>query len=228
MELNWQDGLLPAVVQHADTGEVLMLGYMNAESLAATERTRRVTFFSRSRQKLWVKGETSGNFLDVVGIHADCDRDTVLVRARPHGPVCHRGTATCFDAERPAYTSLAALESTIEARFASGDTASSYVARLIGDGLDRMAQKVGEEAVETVIASKNPELAPFEGEAADLLFHLMVLLRARGSSLSRVASVLEQRHAARTHAPRPGDSDVVEALGPVELGLDASDPPRRT
>ncbi len=198
MELTWKDGLIPAVIQHAETFEVLMLGYMSPESLAETERTGKVTFFSRSRQKLWIKGETSGNFLDVVTIHPDCDGDALLVRARPHGPVCHRGTPACFDAPTPSAAFLTTLESTIRSRVAAGEAGSSYVARLFQDGLDRMAQKVGEEAIETVIASKNPELESFESEAADLVFHLLVLLHARGSSLSRVAAVLEGRHAEST------------------------------
>jgi len=228
MELDWNKGLVPAIVQHAETGEVLMLGFMSADSLAETERTGRVTFFSRSRQKIWVKGETSGRFLDVVEMHADCDRDTVLIRARPHGPVCHRGTPTCFDAEKPAHAFLASLESTIAARFAAGDSASSYVARLIREGFDRIAQKVGEEAIETVIASKNPELEPFEGEAADLLFHLMVLLRARGSSLSRITDVLERRHAARVDPPRVGEKLAAQTADRVDLDPPAGGSPRVT
>ena len=193
MELSWAKGLLPAIIQDAETGEVLMLGYMNAESLEKTQETGRVTFYSRSRQRLWTKGETSGNFLDVVEIQPDCDKDALLIRARAHGPTCHRGTRSCFDAAEGAQGVLARLESTIRQRFESADPGASYVARLAHAGIDRMAQKVGEEAVETVIASKNPEVEPFESEAADLLFHLLVLLHARGSSLARVTAILEGR-----------------------------------
>jgi phosphoribosyl-ATP pyrophosphohydrolase/phosphoribosyl-AMP cyclohydrolase len=197
-KIDWQKsgGLIPAVVQDAATGRVLMLAYMNEESLALTEKTRRVTFFSRSRQSLWIKGETSGNHLDFLSAQADCDGDTILIQARPHGPVCHTGNETCFAGD-PANADLGfltKLTQIIESRFDSPDPQKSYVAKLIADGPDRMAQKVGEEAVETVIASKNEDQGAFEGEAADLLFHLMVLLRAKGSSLTNLVKILEKRH----------------------------------
>lgn len=199
MNIDWQKGggLVPAVVVDANSGAVLMLGYMNEESLARTRQSGRVTFFSRSRQTPWTKGETSGHFLDFVDLRVDCDGDTLLVRARPQGPVCHKGTATCFGDAEPAagLGFLAELGRVIDHRFAGNASVErSYVAKLIAAGADRMAQKVGEEAVETVIASKNSDLAAFEGEAADLLFHLMVLLRAKGSSLARLAAVLQSRH----------------------------------
>jgi len=191
-ELNWgkSDGLVPAIIQDADSGRVLMLGYMNAESLELTRRSGQVTFYSRTRQSIWLKGETSGNFLRVVEISPDCDQDALLIRARPDGPTCHRGTETCFESE---LGFLHELEKTIQDRF-DNRPKGSYVTSLIERGLDRMAQKVGEEAIETVIASKNPDLAELEGEASDLLFHLMVLLRARGSSLSRLCVLLAKRH----------------------------------
>lgn len=195
--IDWakNDGLVPAVVQDADTGRVLMLGYMNEASLKATQEKGLVTFFSRSRNEQWTKGETSGNFLKFVSIKLDCDGDTFLVQARPQGPICHNGTETCFgEGDEPALTFLNQLTKVIDSRFQNPDTQSSYVAKLIAGGIDRMAQKVGEEAVETAIASKNDDLKAFEGEAADLLFHLMVLLRAKGSSLTRLSEVLSSRH----------------------------------
>jgi phosphoribosyl-ATP pyrophosphohydrolase/phosphoribosyl-AMP cyclohydrolase len=190
--LNWNksDGLVPAVIQDANSHEVLMLGYMNAESLELTQKTSKVTFYSRTRKAIWTKGETSGNFLHVVEILPDCDQDALLIRARPEGPTCHRGTETCFESE---IAFLSELEEVIAGRFKDRPK-GSYVTSLIERGTDRMAQKVGEEAVETVIASKNPDLETFEGEASDLLFHLMVLLRAKGSSLGRLSALLKSRH----------------------------------
>ena len=195
MNFGKSDGLVPAIVQHADTREVLMLGYMNEESLAATRASGFVMFYSRTRRALWTKGETSGNVLRVVELIADCDDDALLVRALPEGPTCHRGTASCFDAT--AYAFLAELADTIEARFVS-PPAGSYVGKLTAAGLPRMAQKVGEEAVETVIAALGDDIAALDGEAADLLFHLLVLLRAKGTSLARVVATLEARHRERT------------------------------
>jgi phosphoribosyl-ATP pyrophosphohydrolase/phosphoribosyl-AMP cyclohydrolase len=189
------DGLIPAIVQHAETRDVLMLGYMNEDALAATKASGLVTFYSRTRQALWTKGETSGNVLRVVELIADCDNDALLVRALPEGPTCHRGSASCFDAT--GYAFLAELGDTIEARFASPPE-GSYVGKLITAGLPRMAQKVGEEGVETVIAALGDDVAALEGEAADLVFHLLVLLRARGTSLARVVATLEARHRERT------------------------------
>lgn len=197
--LDWQKsgGLVPAIVQDADTQQVLMLGYMNAEALQRTLDTKRVTFFSRSKDRLWVKGESSGHFLDVVDVTADCDADALLVRARPNGPTCHRGTCSCFgEGGASGAGFLAELERTVGQRIAAGGE-KSYTARLVAEGVKRIAQKVGEEGVETALAATagtNEELA---GEAADLLFHLIVLLRAKGLSLGDAVRVLEQRHAAK-------------------------------
>ena len=198
MTLDWSkspDGLIPAVVQHAETGQVLMLGYMNQAALEQTRATQLVTFYSRSKQRLWVKGESSGNYLDLVGVADDCDHDALLVLARPRGPTCHTGAASCFAdiANNDSISFLGTLQRTIDSRFA-GKPEGSYVTKLIERGLDRMAQKVGEEGVETVIAAKNADDAALLGESADLLFHLMVLLRARGLSLAQVVRTLESRH----------------------------------
>jgi phosphoribosyl-AMP cyclohydrolase / phosphoribosyl-ATP pyrophosphohydrolase len=197
-KIDWtkNQGLVPAIVQDADTGRVLMLAYMNEQSLKLTEEKGLVTFYSRSRGELWTKGETSGNFLKFVAAEVDCDGDTFLIQARPQGPVCHEGTETCFGDEAPEspLVFLAQLQKVIDSRFEKSDADKSYIAKLIEKGPDRMAQKVGEEAVETVIASKNADLALFEGEAADLLFHLMVLLKAKGSSLAKLTDVLKSRH----------------------------------
>ena len=192
MQLNWNktDGLIPAVIQDAQSGQVLMLGYMNSESLRLTQETGLVTFFSRSRQSLWVKGETSGNALEVVEIQPDCDQDALLVKVKPRGPVCHRKTPTCFDRE---FDFLTELDVVIQIRL-QDQPANSYISKLTQGGLDRVAQKVGEEAVETVIAAKNEDLVPLENEAADLLFHLMVLLRYKNSSLARSVDLLKRRH----------------------------------
>lgn len=197
MNLNfdkYSDGLAPAVVQDSRTGKVLMLGFMNAEAIAKTETLGRVTFFSRSKNRLWTKGETSGNFLDVVSIVADCDNDTLLIKANPRGPVCHGGTDTCFgETNTPASPDfLKELEAVIESR-RSASPEDSYVAKLFAKGLNKMAQKVGEEAVETVIAAKDDDPEDFKNEAADLLFHLLVLLRARDVSLVEVEEILRSR-----------------------------------
>ncbi|MFC4728837.1 bifunctional phosphoribosyl-AMP cyclohydrolase/phosphoribosyl-ATP diphosphatase HisIE [Coralloluteibacterium thermophilus] len=194
--LDWgkaPDGLLPAIVQDADTLRVLMLGYMNAEALAATRASGRVTFYSRGRQRLWTKGETSGHVLDLVSIDADCDRDTLLVLARPHGPTCHLGRASCFP-DAPA-DFLAELDALVARRERERPEAS-YTTRLFEDGLRRIAQKVGEEGVETALAGVAQDDTALLGEAADLVFHLTVLLRARGLSLEDVRTVLRARHRA--------------------------------
>jgi phosphoribosyl-ATP pyrophosphohydrolase/phosphoribosyl-AMP cyclohydrolase len=200
--LDWAkgDGLLPAVVQHADTGAVLMLGYMSREALAATLADRFVTFYSRSRRALWVKGETSGNRLALVSASADCDGDAILVQARPAGPVCHAGTASCF-ASAPApgaapYAFLAELEAVIDARLAA-PAASSYTARLHAEGLRRVAQKVGEEGLELALAASAGSEAEVIAEGADLLFHAALLLHERGLSLADVTAELGRRHAER-------------------------------
>lgn len=193
------DGLLTAVVQHADDGRVLMVGSMNREALALTRERHRVVFFSRSRQRLWEKGETSGNTLDLVDIHADCDADALLVRARPRGPVCHTGAPTCFGESAPVADSLSflhELESIVEARQKGGYEAS-YTAKLLAGDVRRIAQKVGEEGVEVALAAVVQDDASLIGEAADLLFHLTVLLRKRSLSLGDVARELHRRHHAR-------------------------------
>lgn len=187
------NGLLPTVVQHSRTGDVLMLGYMNAEAYELTRRDKRVTFFSRSRETLWLKGQTSGNFLNVVSISVDCDGDSILVRAVPEGPVCHTGTRTCFgDTPNPNLSFLATLSQTILERKADPQP-KSYTSQLFASGVDRLAQKVGEEAVEVVIEAKNGNDSKLLDESADLLFHLMVLLESRDLSLADVADTLRRR-----------------------------------
>jgi len=202
-QLDWDkgDGLLPAVVQDARSGAVLMLGYMNREALRETLSRGRVAFFSRSRQRPWVKGETSGHYLDVVSVSADCDGDTLLVLAEPHGPVCHKGTATCFadhartSAEDLAF--LAQLESVIAQRIADKPQ-GSYTARLFAEGPSRIAQKVGEEGVEVALAAVSDDDGKLVAESADLLFHLLLLMKSRGLSLAGVVHELESRHAHRS------------------------------
>lgn len=188
-----QDGLLPAIVQDAETLRVLMLGYMDRTALQATLDSGRVTFFSRSKQRLWTKGETSGHFLDLVSIESDCDHDTLLVRARPNGPTCHLGRASCF-AEAPG-DFLAELDGLV-ARRDRERPEGSYTTRLFAGGVRGIAQKVGEEGVETALAAVVQDDAALCGEAADLLFHLQVLLRARGLSLADVVATLRRRHTA--------------------------------
>jgi len=192
------DGLLPAIVQHAATGAVLMLGYMNPQALRETLTRRRVVFFSRSKQRLWEKGETSGHCLELAQIRADCDRDTLLVTAWPRGPACHLGTATCFGdealtaAEPLAF--LAALEGIIAQRIAERPE-GSYTARLVAQGPKRLAQKVGEEGLEVALAAAAETDDKVVAEVADLLYHLLVLLKSRGLPLERVVAELQSRHA---------------------------------
>lgn len=196
--LDWAkgDGLLPSVIQHADDGRVLMLGYMNAEALAASLASGRVTFYSRSKQRLWTKGESSGNVLELVAVQADCDHDTLLIQARPAGPTCHLGSDTCFgNAMQPPVGFLARLEQTIRDRARSGDTAS-YTARLLEAGVQRCAQKVGEEGVEVALAAVAESPEKLASESADLLYHLLVCLQAAGSDLGQVLAELEARHQA--------------------------------
>jgi phosphoribosyl-ATP pyrophosphohydrolase/phosphoribosyl-AMP cyclohydrolase len=189
------DGLVPAVVQHADTGAVLMLGFMNAEALARTQASGQVTFWSRTKQRLWTKGESSGHHLELVDLHCDCDCDTILVRARPKGPVCHLGTATCFaNAAPPPLVFLAELDALIATR-ARERPEGSYTTRLVEAGVRRVAQKVGEEGVETALAAVAEDDEALLGEAADLVYHLLVLLRVRGLGLPELLAVLAQRHA---------------------------------
>lgn len=196
--LAWErsDGLLPAVVQDGATGEVRMLGWMTREALAATLASGRATFFSRSRGRLWEKGETSGRALLVDAIAADCDGDALLVRARPLGPTCHRGRASCFDDAQtsPAAPALARLERTIRDRLANGGD-ESYTARLAARGTARMAQKVGEEGLETALAAVGGDREDLTREAADLVYHLLVLLAASGLSFADVAAELDHRAA---------------------------------
>ncbi len=185
-----QGGLLPAVVQEASSGRVLMLGYMNREALVVTQTSHYVTFFSRSRQRLWTKGETSGNRLELVSIEADCDGDSLLVQARPQGPTCHTGRASCF-VEAPA-NFLGELDALVAERERLRPE-GSYTSGLFAAGVKRIAQKVGEEGVETSLAAVVEDDAALLREAADLIFHLVVLLRARGLSINDALQVLEQR-----------------------------------
>jgi len=193
-------GLLPAIVQHALSGAVLMVGYMNREALRETLSGHRVVLFSRSKQRLWKKGETSGHFLELEEVRTDCDRDALLVTARPVGPVCHLGTVTCFGnepitaGERLAF--LAMLESVIEQRIAESPQ-GSYTARLFAEGPRRIAQKVGEEGLEVALAAAVETDDKVVTESADLIFHLLVLLRSRGLSFQKVVAELESRHATK-------------------------------
>jgi len=190
----YADGLVPAIVQDHLTGRVLMLGFMNEDALSATEQTNKVTFFSRSKNRLWVKGEESGNFLEFKECGVDCDYDTLLIKASPTGPVCHTGAPTCWGEANDAHESfLPILEAVIEQRkqLAPSD---SYVSDLFSKGLNRIAQKVGEEAVELVIESKENDAEKFLGEAADLLFHYLLLLNSKGYRLADIETVLRKRH----------------------------------
>lgn len=186
------DGLIPVIVQDDVTGIVLMLGYMNQEAFYATQANKRVTFYSRSKKRLWTKGEESGHFLDVVSMKLDCDNDTFLIKARTNGPVCHTGTDTCWG-ESNTGNFLALMEDVIQKR-KGADPSSSYTAQLYAAGINKIAQKVGEEAVELVIEAKDNDEEKFLGEAADLLFHYVVLLSAKGYSVKDVEAVLERRH----------------------------------
>src|SRR5215218_9862545 len=192
----YSDGLVPAVVQDFNTHKVLMLGFMNEEALQKTEETARVTFYSRSKKRLWTKGEESGNFLHLKQILVDCDNDTLLVKAVPQGPVCHTGADTCWSERNHKEDFLYYLEDIIELR-RTGVDEKSYVRQLFHKGINKIAQKVGEEAIELVIESKDVNQALFLDEAADLLFHYLILLQAKDCSLSDVVKVLEQRHQLR-------------------------------
>ena len=196
-KLDWSkgDGLLPAIVQHWRSGAVLMLGYMNVEAFARTRQSGKVTFWSRSKQRLWTKGETSGYFLLAKSVRADCDSDALLIAAEPLGPTCHLGATSCFgDASRPELAFLNDLDALI-ARRQSERPEGSYTTGLFAGGVRRIAQKVGEEGVETALAAVDQDDEAVLGEAADLLFHLLVLLRARGKSLDDLARTLAARHA---------------------------------
>jgi phosphoribosyl-ATP pyrophosphohydrolase/phosphoribosyl-AMP cyclohydrolase len=188
------EGLIPAVVQDAFTGKVLMLGYMNEAALAKTEESGRVTFFSRSKNRLWTKGETSGHFLEVVSMQEDCDGDAILVKAKPSGPVCHTGADTCFNEGNASKTPfIDQLRAIIKDRKAN-PSEGSYTSSLFSKGINKLAQKVGEEAVELVIEAKDDNKDLFLSEAADLLFHYLVLLEAKGYELDEVVDVLMKRH----------------------------------
>jgi len=191
--LDWdkQQGLLPAIVQDPDTLQVLMLGYMDREALRLTRETGRVTFFSRSRQRLWTKGESSGNVLELVSLEVDCDGDALLVQARPRGPTCHLGRPSCFPGAPVGV--LAGLDRLVEQRERERPP-GSYTTSLFESGTRRIAQKVGEEGVETALAAVAQDEQALAGEGADLLYHLLVLLRARGLSLADVEAVLRERH----------------------------------
>ena len=188
------DGLVPAVIQDHLTEKVLMLGYMNQEALDQTQRDGKVTFFSRSKGRLWTKGEESGNFLLVKAVALDCDQDTLLIKAEPLGPVCHTGADTCWDEKNHREDFLVCLEEIIEQRKLEGNPESSYIAKLFGKGINKIAQKVGEEAVELVIEAKDHHDNLFLSEAADLLFHYLILLNAKGFNLQDVTNVLKSRH----------------------------------
>lgn len=198
MEINFSkspDGLVPAVVQDEETGKVLMVGYMNAEALAKTEAEKVVTFFSRSKQRLWTKGETSGNFLQVKTVLLDCDQDTILIKAHPIGPTCHTGADTCFFEKNEGKASfLNYLQKQIIRDRKNNPSDASYTSKLFARGVNKIAQKVGEEAVELVIEAKDTNDDLFKGEAADLLFHYLILLEQRGLDLDDIVDVLKTRH----------------------------------
>ena len=186
-------GIVPAIIQDAASGVVLMLGYMNEEAFSKTTESGLVTFFSRSKNRLWVKGETSKNYLHVIDIKLDCDFDTILIKAKPDGNVCHTGAATCFDEENRNPHFLNTLEKIIEER-KNNPTEKSYTSSLFKSGINRIAQKVGEEAIEIVIEAKDNNDELFLNEGADLIFHFLVLLQAKNKSLDDVMKVLEKRH----------------------------------
>lgn len=193
LDFEKSDGLIPAIVQDATTHQVLMLGYMNKEAFDKTLAEGKVTFFSRSKNRLWTKGETSGNFLHLVEWKTDCDNDTILLRVRPEGPVCHTGSDTCFNEKNLPTDFLNQLEKIIRQR-RDNPSENSYTASLFQKGMNKIAQKVGEEAVELVIEAKDNNETLFLNEAADLMFHYLVLLAAKGFALEDVVSVLQQRH----------------------------------
>lgn len=191
--LKYEDGLIPAIVQDEDTCKVLMLGYMNKEAFDQTMSTDKITFFSRSKQRIWMKGETSGNFMRLKSFAVDCDRDALLFKAKPEGPVCHTGADTCWGEVNHSNDFLNYLESIIELRKQSSDQ-TSYIYSLFQKGINKIAQKLGEEAVELVIETKDNNETLFLNEAADLLFHYLILLNAKGHTLNDVKQILQQRH----------------------------------
>ena len=186
------NGLIPVVIQDVSTLQVLMVGYMNEEALEKTSRERKVTFFSRSKNRLWTKGETSGNWLYVESIQTDCDDDSLLIKVKPAGPVCHTGSTSCF-AEETAKGFIYKLEDVINQRI-DNNSAESYTNKLYRKGINKVAQKVGEEAVELVIESKDDNIGLFKNEAADLLYHLLILLKSKGVSFQNIEEVLKERH----------------------------------
>jgi phosphoribosyl-ATP pyrophosphohydrolase/phosphoribosyl-AMP cyclohydrolase len=185
------NGIIPCVIQDADSLSVLMLGFMNKEAYQKTVEEKRVTFYSRSKKKLWTKGETSGNYLELISIQEDCDQDTLLIKVKPAGPVCHTGDQTCFGEQKN--WRLADLEEIISDR-KENPTAQSYTSKLFEKGVNKIAQKVGEEAVELIIEAKDDNQDRFLNEAADLMFHYLVLLRSKNHSLNDVVNILEIRH----------------------------------
>lgn len=188
------DGLIPAIVQDSETKNVLMLGYMNAEAYEKTVESNKVTFYSRTKQRLWTKGEESGNFLNLIDIKIDCDNDTLLIQVKPVGPTCHNGTDTCWAEENKAdYGFISKLENTIQVRREKADSEKSYVASLFKLGINKIAQKVGEEAIEVVIEAKDDNDDLFLSESADLLFHYLILLQAKGYKIDDVVNVLKSR-----------------------------------
>ena len=188
------DGLIPAIIQDSETKTVLMLGFMNAEAYQKTVDTKKVTFFSRTKQRLWTKGEESGNFLNLIDIKNDCDNDTLLIQVKPDGPICHKGTDTCWAGEnKQDYGFISNLENTIQLRRENADSEKSYVASLFKLGINKIAQKVGEEAIEVVIEAKDDNDNLFLSESADLLFHYLILLQAKGFKLDDVVEVLKSR-----------------------------------
>ena len=189
------DGLVAAIIQDANTKTVLMLGYMDAEAFEKTVATKKVTFFSRSKQRLWVKGENSGNSLNLVSLKNDCDSDTLLIKVKPEGPTCHKGTDTCWkETNVQEFGFLSQLENVIENRKESATENESYVASLFNKGINKIAQKVGEEAIEMVIEAKDNDKDLFLNESADLLFHYLILLQAKGYKLNDIIEVLKSRH----------------------------------
>jgi phosphoribosyl-ATP pyrophosphohydrolase/phosphoribosyl-AMP cyclohydrolase len=188
------DGLVPAIIQDAKTKNVLMLGYMNQDALDKTQNTKKVTFFSRTKNRLWTKGEESGNFLNLVDIKLDCDNDTLLIFVNPIGPTCHKGSDTCWnDTNNESYGFISKLEDVITNRIEDAEVTKSYVATLFKEGINKIAQKVGEEAVEVIIEAKDTNDELFLNESADLLFHYLLLLQAKGFKMNDVVTVLKGR-----------------------------------
>ena len=188
------DGLVPAIIQDANTKNVLMLGYMNQDALDKTQQTQQVTFFSRTKNRLWTKGEESGNFLNLVEIKLDCDNDTLLIFVNPSGPTCHKGSDTCWnDTNNESYGFISKLEDVITNRIEDAEASKSYVATLFKEGINKIAQKVGEEAVEVIIEAKDTNDELFLNESADLLFHYLLLLQAKGFKMKDVVTILKGR-----------------------------------